>query len=108
LNVLVTPFALAILRARWAGSHCARFFAGLRQHFIAQQCNQFFPADRMCRLLRDQRAQTRDAMAARQPLHPDNHDRRRRFRSSLHAASTSLRETVPPGRSGAASGPRVS
>jgi hypothetical protein len=53
--LLVTPFALAILRARRTGSHCARFFDGPRPHFIAQQCNQFFPADRMCRLLRDQR-----------------------------------------------------
>jgi hypothetical protein len=53
--------------------------------------------------VKDQRAQMRDAVATRQPVHPDDHDRNRR----VHAASTSLNETVPAARSDAVPGPRV-
>src|ERR1700722_10056623 len=58
------------------GSSGAAFLAAQR-HFIAQQFNQFSRAARTGRLLPDQRAQMRDAMTARQPLHPDQHQRDR-------------------------------
>src|SRR5260370_29728479 len=55
----------------------AILFARRRGQFIAQQCSQFFAADRTDRLLPNQRAQMRDAMATWQRLHSADHDRSR-------------------------------
>jgi hypothetical protein len=81
--------------------------AALRRHFIAEQDQELLAADRAGRLPPDQRAQMRQPMTARQPLHPDDHACCAGIGFAFHAASTTLSETVLTARSGRVSEPRV-
>jgi hypothetical protein len=77
-----------------------------RRPLFAKQRGQLNPADRTIRLLLDQRAQMRDAMARRKRFHPGGHDFDRRVQAH-HAASTSRSATLTADRSEAEPTPRV-